>query len=238
VRRRASLALCALLGAVPAAVRCADSTVVVNSGPARLELGVTSVRAQRDAGVVKQRYDYSCGSAALATLLSYGLNDPVSEQPLLEALLAPLGPAQIVALQQNGLSLLNLQQLAQRRGHKAQGFRVHGAQLAKLMRPVIVFIKPRGYQHFAVWRGQRGDRVYLADPSLGNVSVPLYRFIDMWADETGHGVILAVERASGEWPERYALQLPAARGSEPLEALSARHLLTGGEPLPIRIPGR
>jgi predicted double-glycine peptidase len=60
--------------------------------------------------VVKQRFDYSCGSAALATLLTYGLNAPVDELTLLRGL--------------------------------PQGFRLHASQLAKLSRPVIVFIKP------------------------------------------------------------------------------------------------
>src|SRR5512136_2217114 len=66
----------------PEAGGCPDARVVVESGAARTELRVTSLRALRDAGVVKQGRDYSCGSAALATLLTYGLNDPVDEGAL------------------------------------------------------------------------------------------------------------------------------------------------------------
>jgi uncharacterized protein len=198
---------------------------------------VTSVLARRDAGVVKQRFDYSCGSAALATLLSYGLNDPVDEPTLLRALLEPLSPDELAALQKRGLSLLDLQRLAQKRGHKAQGFRLHASQLAKLSRPVIVFIKPGGYEHFAVLKGVRGDRVYLADPSLGNVRMPLCRFFDMWADESGRGVIFAVERATGAWPERYALQLVDAAG-KPLEQLSAERMMSIGAPFPTLAPNK
>jgi uncharacterized protein len=124
-----------------------------------------------------------------------------------------------------------LQRLAQKRGHKAQGFRIHRDQLPKISRPVIVFIKPHGYEHFAVLKGLRGDRVLLADPSLGNVRMPLYRFLDMWADESGRGVIFAVERNDGSWPERYALQLPGSTGA-PLEALVAERLMTSGKPFP------
>jgi len=219
------------------ALWCADSQVVVRSGAARLELGVTSLRAQRDAGVVKQRYDYSCGSASLATLLTYGLNDPVDEEVLLRSLLEPLSADELTALQKKGLSLFNLQQLAQKRGHKAQGFRIHQTQLAKLARPVIVFVKPRGYEHFAVLKGLRGDRAYLADPSFGNVRMPIYRFLDMWADESGRGVIFAVERSSGDWPARFALQL-AGGADPPLEVLSASRLIEVGKPFPLIIPSR
>jgi predicted double-glycine peptidase len=202
-----------------------------------LVLPVTSWQAQRDAGVVKQRHDYSCGSASLATLLTYGLNDPVNEDALLRALIDPLSPAQIRALQQNGLSLLDLQRLAKGRGHYAQGFRMDQSQLSKLTVPVIVFIRPRGYRHFAVFKGLRGGRAYLADPSLGNVRMPLYRFLRMWADESGRGVILVVERSGASWPGRFALQL-SADGSPPLEALSAARMIEIGKPLPLSTGAR
>ena len=57
------------------------------------------------------------------------------EDVLLRALLEPLSPGQLAALQQKGLSLFDLQQLAQKRGHKAQGFRIHERQLASLSYP-------------------------------------------------------------------------------------------------------
>jgi uncharacterized protein len=236
-RRQINLTFFALATAWSGAGRCADAQVFVDSGAARMQFSVTSLRALRDAGVVKQRYDYSCGSASLATLLTYGLNDPVDEDALLRALMQPLSSDELSTLQKKGLSLTSLQQLAQGRGHKAQGFRVHQSQLAKLSRPVIVFIKPGGYEHFAVLKGVRGDRVHLADPSLGNVRMPLYRFLDMWADESGSGVIFAVERASGDWPHSYALQL-AQVIDPPLEMLSAQQLMAVGQPLPLLVPKR
>ena len=231
------LALAAFFAAGPRAGWCADSQVVVKAGAVRTELPATSLRALRDAGVVKQRYDYSCGSASLATLLTYGFNDPVDENALLRALLDPLSAEELADLQKKGLSLLALQQLAQQRGYKAQGFRVYQSQLAKLSRPVIVFVKPHGYEHFAVLKGLRGDRVHLADPSLGNARMPLYRFLDMWADASGRGVIFAVDRATGDWPERYALQL-TERTDLPLEVLSAERLMDIGKPLPLLVPNR
>lgn len=52
--------------------------------------------------------------------------------------------------EKEGFSLLDLQRVAQRRGHKAQGFRLAPEFLPKLQGPVIAFIRPRGYEHFAV----------------------------------------------------------------------------------------
>lgn len=215
----------------------AGSQVLVNAGGAREEVHVTSLRALRDAGVVKQGYDYSCGAASLATLLTYGLNDAVTEDALLRALIEPLKPDQLKSLQQKGLSLFDLQQLAQKRGHKAQGFRVHGGQLVKLTYPVIVYIKPHGYQHFAVLKGIRGERAYMADPSLGNVRMPVYRFLDMWADQSGRGVIFAVEKADGTWPDRFRLQLQGS-ADLPVEVLSAARMREIGKPFPLITPAR
>ena len=214
---------------------CADSDKVVRPGPARKEIPLTSLRARRDAGVVKQGYDYSCGAASLATLLTYGLNDKVGEGVLLHTLIEPLSAPQLAALQQKGLSLFDLQQLAQKRGHKAQGFRIQQSQLARLSYPVIVFITPHGYRHFAVFRGLRGGRVYMADPSLGNVRMPLYRFLDMWADKSGRGVIFAVEKSDGKWPDRFALQL-AASADSPLEVQSADRMREAGKPFSTMNP--
>jgi len=185
---------------------------------------VLSMRALRDAGVVKQKFDYSCGSAALATLLSYGLNDPTDEDTILRVVIGALSNDELLALQKRGLSLLDLQKAAQGRGHKAQGFRIAADQLSKIHRPVIVFIKPNGYEHFAVFKGLSGDRVYLADPSLGNVRMPLYRFLDMWADESGRGVVFAVERKDGSWPALSPLALTDVDGAQ-LEWQVARRLL-------------
>jgi uncharacterized protein len=185
----------------------AQANAPFSAGAAPLEARVQSMKALRDSGVVRQRFDYSCGAAALATLLTYGLNDPVDESSVLVAITSSLTEEGVAALQGSGLSLLELAGFAQARGYRAQAFRIPAAQLGRVQRPVIVFIKPWGYEHFAVLKGVRGDRVYLADPSLGNVRMPLYRFLAMWADESGRGILLAVDPVDRSWPQRFTLEL-------------------------------
>ena len=221
---RASLALLVVAAAVPWAQATEPDQPDIRR--------VQSMRALRDAGVVKQKFDYSCGSAALATLLTYGLGDPTDEDAILRMILSPLSGDELRALQQRGLSLLDMQKVAQARGHKAQGFRLPADQLSKISRPLIVHIRPHGYEHFAVFKGLRGDRVYLADPSLGNIRMPLYRFLDMWADSSGRGVVFAVERRDGSWPAGSALAV-AAREGPPLEWQSARRLFDTGNQHPL-----
>jgi predicted double-glycine peptidase len=214
IKRLIFVAGCAALAA------CAELPLAELT-PRRIE----SLQVRRDAAVVKQQFDYSCGSAALATLLSFGLDDQVSEQDLLRALLEPLSAPDLAKLEHQGLTLTALQKLARARGHRAQGFRIESSQLAALTRPVIVFIRPNGFPHYAVLKGVRGDRADLADPTLGNLRLPLYQFLAQWADESGRGVILAVEPNSGPWPQTYALQLGADRG-DAADIIAAQHLMT------------
>ncbi len=148
-------------------------------------------KAMRDHGVVRQGFDYSCGSAALATLLS-GTDEDISEREILLEVLDGLTDEEKRITMEQGLSLLNLKTVASRRGHRAEWYRIDPDFLPNLTRPVIVYIKPNGYRHFAVLRGVRGDRVFLADPARGNIRMPIFKFLDMWLEEDGQGVIFVV----------------------------------------------
>jgi predicted double-glycine peptidase len=211
-----------LLAWLPLAA-AAQTALPVSVGTTRFEAHVKSMRELRDEDVVRQRYDYSCGSAALATLLAHGLGARVAEEDILREILKPLSGDELAALHKRGLSLFELQQYAQAHGYKAQGFRVMATQLSKVSRPVLVHVRPHGYDHFAVLKGVRGGRAYVADPSFGNLTMPLYRFLDMWTDASGRGVVFAVERADGAWPQTYPLQV--AGDPSAFEALTTRELL-------------
>ncbi len=178
-------------------------------------------KAMRDAGLVRQGWDYSCGSAALATLLS-GVQDDITEREVLLEVLDGLTEDEKRQTMEQGLSLLDLKAVATRRGFRAEGYRVDPEFLLRLTRPVIVFIKPRGYRHFAVLRGIRGDRFFLADPARGNVRMPAFKFLDMWRDEDGKGVIFVVGAKS---PPLLALAPDAP--SQP-ELMAVRQLINTG----------
>jgi hypothetical protein len=171
----------------------------------------------RDAGVVRQGFDYSCGSAALATLLSG--EGPVSETEILREAFSGLSDDESRHTMEAGLSLLDLKRVAEHRGYRAEGYRIDVNFLPKLRRPVLVFIEPRGYAHFAVLRGIRGDRVFLADPARGNVRDPIWKFLDMWLDEQGRGVIFVVDAKTSP-----LLELDPDARSHP-ELLGVRELI-------------
>lgn len=194
-------------------------------GNVSVRVAPRSLKDLRDENVVRQALDYSCGAAALATLLRFGLGDAVTEAELLADLLDVVPSAEVEGRQKDGFSLLDLQRVAQKRGYKAQAFRLQAADLPRLNGPAIVFIEPDGYKHFAVLRGVRADRIFLADPSRGNVRMPAYQFLQTWQGGDGTGIIFVVEPQAGtQANSALPLSLDPNLVAQP-EILSARELL-------------
>jgi predicted double-glycine peptidase len=188
----------------------------------------------RDRNVVKQRFDFSCGAAALATLMRYGFGESVTEGQIMTALFDLPTEDEKNARRRTGFSLLDLQRVAQARGYNADGFRLEPVQLNMLGGPVIVYIEPRGYKHFAVLRGIHGNRVYLADPSRGNIRMPTYTFLESWVQNDGKGIIFVVEPKAGVPSGQMPLTLVRDKLRQ-IEIMSVRELLSVRRlPTPVR----
>jgi len=212
IRERLIATCCAVVASV--LLLLAPSAQAANIGigsGTRVNVPVQSMKDLRDKDLVKQQLDYSCGAAALATILRYGFGDEVTEREILVDLFDLLSEDEEGLRRKEGFSLLDLQQVAQARGYKAQGFKLTPEYLPKLGGPVIVFIEPRGYKHFAVLRGVKGDRIYLADPSRGNIRMPAYRFLDTWLGENGTGIIFVIEPKDGLPEHDTPLTVPIGR---------------------------
>jgi predicted double-glycine peptidase len=154
-----------------------SSMVVDNVKPSLVERH--TLKELRNRSVVKQQLDYSCGAAALGTLMIYYFGEKTSEKEILNLLnirLKKLTKKEISRKKRVGFSLLDLKYVAKRKGYEAAGFPLTLEQLKKLAAPVIVYILPQGYHHFAVLRGIAGGRVFLADPDRGNLSMSVDRF--------------------------------------------------------------
>ncbi len=162
-----------------------------------------TLKQLRDRNVVKQEKDYSCGAAALATLMLYYYGEDTSEVELLKLLKQQISPEEWPKKSVQGFSLLDLKKVAQTKGFSAAGFELTIEQLAQLTAPVIVFIEPLGYKHFAVLRGVDRGRVYLADPSRGNLRMSIHRFLEEWS-----GIVFVLGKAGEELLVDYPLELP------------------------------
>jgi predicted double-glycine peptidase len=145
-------------------------------GP-NLAVPVRSILGRRFARTTRQQYDFSCGSAALATLLTYHYGMPTAEEDVLRAMFAQ-GDAE--RIRTAGFSLLDMQTYLAARGLRSNGYRLPLDRLAQAGVPAIALIDTNGYRHFVVVRGVTADRVLLADPNLGTRTMPRVRFEESW----------------------------------------------------------
>jgi predicted double-glycine peptidase len=129
--------------------------------------------------VVKQQYDYSCGSAALATLLNYYLGEKLTEQQVIQGLMQH-GEADKIQ-QRRAFSLLDMKRFCEVLGYKASGYKAEFDDLKALTKPAILPITLFGYKHFVVYRGIYGNHIFFADPYRGNMSFTIEDFLAMWS---------------------------------------------------------
>lgn len=151
------------LAALCSSVR-ADEVTLGNADLGKYNLHITSYAEIPFRTVIRQQFDYSCGSAALATLLrfQYGLN--TNEARVFKAMYAVGDQASIQKL---GFSLLDMKTYLASIGYKADGYRVSLAQLQQIAIPAIALIQIGSYKHFVVIKGVVGDHVLVGDPALG-----------------------------------------------------------------------
>ena len=140
-------------------------------------LPVRSVMDQKFDGVVRQQYDFSCGSAALATLLRHHYDMAVREDDAFRGMWAKGDRAQI---RQLGFSLLDMKRWLASHGLAADGYKVTLEKIAQTGVPGIALISIKKYRHFVVIKGVRRDEVLLGDPSNGLVVMPRDEFQRAW----------------------------------------------------------
>lgn len=153
--------------------------VAINQDGTRATKIVRTLKDIRDDQVVRQKWDMTCGAAAVSTLLTYDFKDRTPETAVVTWLLRRTDPVKVQA--RKGFSLLDLKRFVQARGYRAEGFsEMSFEELAELKVPAIVPIRSKGVDHFVVVRGVFGDRVVMADPAFGNMTMKAPKFQEIW----------------------------------------------------------
>jgi predicted double-glycine peptidase len=180
--------------------------LIYGSDPAEGNQPVQSVLEMRHDRVIIQKWDLSCGAAALATLLRYQFGEPVTEREIAGALMGRAEYVEHPELIQvrEGFSILDLKRYVQsyRGGGLYTGEGLGQLDLNDLIEraPLMVAVNALGYNHFVIFRGVMGDRVLVADPAWGNRTMTIDKFQRMWLDygeAIGH-VGFVVEPANGQ----------------------------------------
>ena len=159
-------------------------TFPIISGGGFAHLNVESIRERKWANIVRQQYDFSCGSAAVATLLTYHYNKPTKETEAFQTMWK-VGNKQ--RIQQVGFSLLEMKTYLESLGYKADGFKLTVDRLREVGVPGIALVDIKGYKHFVVIKGITERTVLYGDPSKGLSTRSVEDFEEIW-----DGVILFV----------------------------------------------
>lgn len=175
---------------------------------------ISSMRESRFTDLVEQKYDFSCGAAAVTTILRYAYNQDVTELDVLEGL-AKVSDEDVV--REKGFSLLDLRRYVDSLGMRGRGYEIPAEMLPRVNIPAIVLLNIRGYQHFVVFKRLIDDEVYIGDPALGNRIMSKDEFIAAW-----NGSIFVI---IGKNFDRYTVL------RQPAEALTARKFLHGMAPV-------
>ena len=206
-----ALSACALTSGCTSAPDSEPTPVwlgAVSTGSPTLAVSMASWKDRKFENLVRQRTDFSCGAAALATIFNYAFGRSTTEQQVLVNMLRVADPD---IVRQKGFSLLDMKTYAQSVGYQAEGYRVDYATLQKLEVPSIALLDIRGYKHFVVIRRAWDDRVAIGDPAIGNMTMTRPRFEEAW-----NGILFVV---SGEGYDADNIL------RNPPEPLSAKRLL-------------
>lgn len=166
---------------------------------------VYSWKERKEFNVVMQKRDYSCGAAALATVLVYFWGEDVTEEQILKELLGVLTINELRDRVQNGMTMTDLRRVAVRMGYEAAIGSMQFEKLPESKIPLIVGISVNEFDHFVVYRGFDGYYVYLADPIRGNIRIKANDFLQQWQ----RNLVLAVAKPGDdvEVPENSVLSL-------------------------------
>jgi len=180
----------------------ADDLVLATPTTGNYALKLTSFAELKFSTVIHQQYDYSCGSAALATLLRYHYRVPVDEATVFRAMFNVGDKANIEKL---GFSLLDMKKYLASIGYQADGYRLGLDQLAKVGVPAIALIQIGSYKHFVVIKGVAGNHVLVGDSALGLRVLSADDFREAWngiafiVHETPKSVAPPLFNNSDEW---------------------------------------
>lgn len=165
---------------VPHAARAAtaDLPTAIAGGAAVPVTSLKDMTARyRYRSTIHQKFDFSCGSAAVATLLTYHYDTPTSEEEAIRFMLIAGDQAKI---QREGFSLLDMKTFLEARGFHADGFEATLDQVVQFGAPGIALVEDNGYRHFVVLKGVRDGRVLLGDPAVGARVLARADFERLW----------------------------------------------------------
>lgn len=199
----------------------AGTTRAIDAG-GLFTIQTTSLKELRFKNTIRQEHDFSCGSAALATLLTYHYDDPVTEEEVFKTMFERGNKEKI---QHEGFSLLDMKRYLEANGYRADGYITTLDKVSRVGMPVIVLINNGGYLHFVVVKGINEEKVLVGDPATGTRTIPRSEFETIWNKlvfvvHDKKQAALASFNREADWAVRQKSPLGAALSRESLGLFS------------------
>lgn len=214
--------LALLLAFCPYAAAAAEFPMGGGAGY-NVNFGIKSLAEMRFHNVIRQQSDFSCGSAALATLLTHHYDQPTDEKNVLKAMYETGNQPMI---RKSGFSLMDMKKYLQSRGLTSNGYRVSLDRIRQVGIPVIALVNNHGYMHFVVIKGATDQHVLLGDPSFGLKVMERSEFEKTW-----NGIAFVIQddtevaRAHFNQPAEWRLKLQPMQASAMGDASLSRSTL-------------
>ena len=163
-----------------AAIDPDEATVAIDNGQKGevVNVGLVSWHDLPFQTVKHQAYDYSCGSAAVATLMTYAYDMPTTEKDVFQGMFEHGDQDKI---RHEGFSMLDMSRYLNEQGLNAQGYKIEVETIAKYKVPLIALVNNKGYNHFVVIKTMDSGRILVGDPNTGNTEYSLDGFSQIWS---------------------------------------------------------
>ncbi|MCC6915807.1 C39 family peptidase [Nitrosomonas sp.] len=177
------------------------------AGGANFNIQGKSFAERRFNTVYRQQFDFSCGSAALASLLTFHYDDTVNEQSVFIDMYQNGDQEKI---KREGFSMLDMKLYLERRGYRSDGFKINLDQLWATGNPAITIINLNGYMHFVIIKGVDEEKVLLGDPAMGVKSMDRTEFEKIWGNRilflihSDTDPAVSYQKIHAEWAGRLA----------------------------------
>ncbi|WP_370004862.1 C39 family peptidase [Methanothermobacter sp. KEPCO 2] len=149
---------------------CADNCTVLEAQGDDVTGALTHNVTVDSEGVVLQARNYTCGPAALATVLQrLGVNTTEDEL------------AGLAGTTEDGTTMQGLLEAARAKGMNATGMKLNISELTENM---IAYTINDGTGHYTVINGITNDTIKLADPSLGDIEMNIEEFAEIYSGYT------------------------------------------------------
>lgn len=156
---------------------------------------VKTYQEQLFGDVYRQQYDFSCGSAAVASLITYHYDVETSEDTVFKYMFKHGNKEKI---EKQGFSMLDMKNYLISIGLDANGYNLPLEKFSKIRIPAITIVNFDGYMHFVVIKGMNSNQVILGDPSRGTVVMSIEDFKNYYK-----GSVLLVKNYAGKGRESF-----------------------------------